>query len=228
VQPTASPRRHRRRADLCGASLDKATQLNAAKLVLVSLDQTIFDNTNLSVARRQDAPILGDDLRARATRDDEGGRRSRWQRALEYQAAARAYRRLLAALQTNGMNDEADTYRYRAQLMQRRFHWRSLRFGRWSFSALLAPLAGYGYKPARAFLAHVLVIAIFIGLFLLAGLGLITFGLPPNRVSPTPLVRGAGAECGVLPRARLLPASAESRRPHRDSGGHRGGLRPLH
>jgi hypothetical protein len=136
------------RADLRGASLDKATQLNDAILRFASLDQTIFDNTNLSVVRWQDVPILGDELRARAEKDDIGKRKSHWQRVEDYQAAARAYRRLAVALQANGMNDAADTYRYRAQLMQRRFHWHSRRFG--PFSALLAPLAGYGYKPRAA------------------------------------------------------------------------------
>ena len=84
------------------------------------------------------------------------------------------------------MNDEADTYRYRAQLMQRRFHWHSRRFDRWSFSAILALLAGYGYKPARSFLTYALVIAAFTALFLLAGAGVITFGLSATQYHELP------------------------------------------
>src|SRR6516225_3324751 len=75
-------------ADLRGASLDKAAHLNDATLKAVSLDQTIFDNTNLSVVPWQDVPILGNEVRARATKDDSGKRKSRQQRVEDYQAAA--------------------------------------------------------------------------------------------------------------------------------------------
>jgi uncharacterized protein YjbI with pentapeptide repeats len=70
------------RADLRRASFDKATQLHDAILHFASLDQTIFDNTNLSVVRWQDVPILGAELRARSTGGFEprGTSRSRGER----------------------------------------------------------------------------------------------------------------------------------------------------
>jgi hypothetical protein len=140
----------------------------------------------LCVVRWQDISVLGDEVGARSRKFADGDRNTHQQRAESYQAAARAYRRLAVALQTNGMIDEADTYRYRAQLMQRRFYWHNRRLGRWFFSALLALLAGYGYKPARSFLTYVLVIAVFTGLFLLAGVGDITFGLTPTEYHQLP------------------------------------------
>jgi uncharacterized protein YjbI with pentapeptide repeats len=173
-------------ATLTAASFDKATTLNDAILTEVSLDQAIFDNTNLSVVNWQNVPVLGDELTAQKAKTARRRRKSRVDYVRDYMAAARAYRRLAAALQANGMSEEADGYRYRAQIMQRRQSWYGLRLGRYLFSLILAVLAGYGYKPGRSVAAYLLVIAAFAGLFLLAGLGIVTFGLPPSEYQSLP------------------------------------------
>jgi uncharacterized protein YjbI with pentapeptide repeats len=161
-------------ADLRGASLDKSTHLNDAHLSRASLDQTIFDNTNLSVVKWGEVPVLGDELTARAAKDAEGNTKRRRTRSNEYQAAARAYRRLAVALQTNGMSEEASEYLYRAQIMQRRLRWHQRQLGAYLFSVLLAVLAGYGYRLGRIAVAYCSVVAIFALGYL--GTGLVSEG----------------------------------------------------
>lgn len=156
--------------DLRGAFFDKSAQLNDAHLTQVSLDQTIFDNTNLSVVKWGEVPVLGDELRARATKDADGNTKGRRERSNDYQAAARAYRRLAVALQSNGMSEEASGYLYRAQIMQRRLQWHSRQPGAYLFSVLLAVLAGYGYRLKRIAITYMVVVALFAGAFLAQGI----------------------------------------------------------
>jgi hypothetical protein len=148
-------------ADLRGASFDKASILNNAVLTGVVLDQVTFDNTNLSVVDWRNVLILGDELRARMAKDENGERKSRADRVLEYQGAARAYRRLAVALQANGLSEEVSGYLYRAQIMQRRLAYRERRLGAYFFSVLLAVLAGYGYRLWRIVAVYLSVDAAF-------------------------------------------------------------------
>jgi len=81
--------------------------------------------------------------------------------------AVRANRQLSIEVQLQGMNEEAARFAYRAQVLQRHVLWfqvlqseaklrqRGQALGGWLFSWFLFLLAGYGYKPARSFLAVV-------------------------------------------------------------------------
>ncbi len=75
-----------------------------------------------------------------------------------YEAAVRANRQLATALRSSGLNEHADRFAYRAQILQARV----LRFqgkpGRWLFSRFLDGLAGYGYRPGRSLTAYLLAI----------------------------------------------------------------------
>lgn len=67
------------------------------------------------------------------------------------------------------MNEAADRYAYRAQLMQRsvlrlRRRWGAA-FGSW----LLDAVSGYGYRPMRSVVAYFAIILFFAGLYLLNG-----------------------------------------------------------
>jgi uncharacterized protein YjbI with pentapeptide repeats len=107
-------------------------------------------------------------------------------RLLTFQEAVRANRQLAAALRDQGLNEEADHFAYRAQVLQRSVFAQQ---GRWFRSLLwgfLDLIAGHGYKPQRSIAFYVLVIAVFTGLFLLAGIGVITFGLPPTEYHQLP------------------------------------------
>ena len=167
-------------ADLRKASMDKQTRLDWYTILTeVRLDGTTFDTTNLSEVNWQVVPLLQDELRAQRARyladykeeAKRGQRKPRTKRRNEYQAAARAYRRLVVALQANGMSEEAAGYAYRAQMMQRSAYryggWRTR--GRWLFSGFLDLLAGYGYKPGRSLVAYLLVIFGFAATFFTLG-----------------------------------------------------------
>lgn len=186
-------------ADMRRTSLDKGTDLDGATLTDVRLDGSIFDNTNLSVVdwsvvpRLQDERIADQPLNpasfltpAKAlNKDKQRIRKSGAERRSEYQAAARAYRRLSVALQANGMSDEAATYAYRAQLMQRRVHRFSRSYGRWAFSGILDALAGYGYAPGRSVMWYLATIVAFAAAYLGVTHSIPFFGLTePSGAQP--------------------------------------------
>ena len=92
-----------------------------------------------------------------------------------FQAAVRANRQLAVVLRAQGLNEAADRFAYRAQVLQRRVLRRSgARFyGSYFFSCFLDVLASYGYKPGRTLIAYILTILsfaiIYFSLGLLAG-----------------------------------------------------------
>jgi hypothetical protein len=74
---------------------------------------------------------------------------------VDYEAAVRANRQLSLVLREQGMNDIADAFAYRAQVLQRRVYelhevyGLQGRLGRVILSYFLWGLAGYGYRPLR-------------------------------------------------------------------------------
>jgi hypothetical protein len=78
-----------------------------------------------------------------------------------YQAAVRANRQLATALRDQGMNEEADRFAYRAQVLQRQLLRRQRKPLQALFSAFLDLLAGHGYKPGRTLVAYLLAILSF-------------------------------------------------------------------
>ncbi len=169
------------------ASLDKHTRLDGVTLVAARLDATIFDNTNLSkvnwgesgATRGKSWSVLLDERIACQTDYGEeahisvqGKLKDRETRREEFQVAARAYRGLAVALQTQGMNEEANHYTYRAQIMQRKAYyfdgWRSS--GRWLFSWLLAVTSGYGYHMRNILLTYAVTVLAFAGIYFVIGI----------------------------------------------------------
>ncbi len=94
-----------------------------------------------------------------------------------FRAAVRANRQLATALRDQGMNEEADQFAYRAQVLQRQVFRQQRKRGRAVLSWLLDRVAGHGYLPQRSLITYVAVLLIFASLYLLAGNGLLTFGL---------------------------------------------------
>lgn len=164
-------------ADLRSAKLDKNTRLNESDLFGASFDQIVLDNANLSVVSWEGVAPLGDEKRARATKGDDGKRKSREDRIEDYEAAVRANRLLATELRRQGLAENADVFAYRAQIMQRKLNFRRRRFGRWSFSWLFAALSGYGYRLANIFIAYGLVLAVFAAIFW--ALGVHSYGAEP-------------------------------------------------
>src|SRR5205823_9377093 len=75
--------------------------------------------------------ILGDEYVARQKRDSEGKIKEKQKRLLEYEAAVRANRQLAVVLRNQGLNEHADRFAYRAQVLQRRVVW--LQIGEWQW-----------------------------------------------------------------------------------------------
>jgi hypothetical protein len=93
----------------------------------------------------------------------------------------RANRQLAVVLQSQGLNEQAARFAYRAQVLQRNVFWfetvqpavklrqRRQALGAWLFSWFLFLLAGYGYRPERSFLAYLFIIVFFTVLYHLLG-----------------------------------------------------------
>lgn len=157
------------RADLTSATFDKTSHLNGAVLTGVSLDQVTYDGVNLTVLDWSLVPVLGDELTARRGKGAGGKRKDRTQRLAQFTAAVRANRVLAVTLRSQGLNEDADRYAYRAQLLQRSL----LRLrGRWGSalgSWLLDLVAGYGYRPIRSVFTYVFVVVAFAAAYFILG-----------------------------------------------------------
>jgi uncharacterized protein YjbI with pentapeptide repeats len=128
---------------------------------------TQWGNVNLAVADFSQVEILGDEYEARQGWR-AGQRKSHLTRLEEYEAAMRANRQLAVALRSQGLDEEAARFAYRAQILGRVVLCRQHKWGQYLFSLFLDLLAGYGYKPMRSLLAYLVVIFGFMGLYLLS------------------------------------------------------------
>src|SRR5262249_18716713 len=78
-------------------------------------------------------------------------------------------RQLGTRLRDQGLNEEADHFAHRAQLLQRIVLRRQGRWLRWLGSLFLDIISGYGYRPLRSFATYVAVVFGFgVGYYLLA------------------------------------------------------------
>lgn len=159
---------HLEGANLCLTFLDRATTLDAAILMNkqygpLSLLDVHWGETNLASVDWSQLTILGEEYQLQkgfiqGEHEEEA-----------YREAVRANRQLAIALQSQGLNEDAARFAYRAQSLQRNVFWRQQSFGKWLFSWLLFLLAGYGYKPGRSFLTYFLVIVLFATAYYLIG-----------------------------------------------------------
>lgn len=182
------------KAQLTGAYLWGA-QLEGADLqdtILAGLDgigpevvDVQWNGVNLALIEWSQITMLGDENAARQKRHPNTRKKRKDERLWAYHRAVRANRQLAVALQNQGLNEEASRFAYRANRLQCAVLWfqmiqsktasgrqislwyRVQKFGAWMFSYLLNVLAGYGYKPGRSFLAYLLIVFGFMGLYLL-------------------------------------------------------------
>ncbi|MGO8947744.1 MAG: pentapeptide repeat-containing protein, partial [Ktedonobacterales bacterium] len=184
-------------ADIRSASLSKKTRLDNTLLTDVRLDGVMFDNANLTVIDWERVTLLKDEIVAHQTTyavqieeyADGTEVKTLEKKPLQvqredYKSAVRANRILAVALRNQGLNEEADRFAYRAQLLQQEVLRRQRKFGGYVFSRLLDGLAGYGYKPVRGLIAYLLVILGFAVAYGLATHGVLTFGLPRSSIEP--------------------------------------------
>jgi len=186
-------------ADLTGANLFAAhlegANLTAAQLAGANLENAFFDvSTYLShtaVSTRADGAfvvadvrwagvnlarvewaqlqVLGDERRARQRRAPDGRHKTSQAQLADYRSAVRANLQLALALRGQGLNELADRFTYRAQVLQRAVLRRQRQYGRWLFSLLLAVLSGYGYRLGRMLAAYGVVLVAFATAFYLGG-----------------------------------------------------------
>ncbi len=186
-------------ANLTGANLFAAhlegANLTAAQLAGANVENAFFDvSTYLShtaVSTRADGAfvvadvrwagvnlarvewaqlqVLGDERRARQQRAPDGHHMTRQAHLADYRSAVRAYLQLALALRGQGLNELADRFTYRAQVLQRAVLRRQRQYGRWLFSLLLAVLSGYGYRLGRMLAAYGVALVAFATTFYLGG-----------------------------------------------------------
>jgi uncharacterized protein YjbI with pentapeptide repeats len=156
-------------ADLREVSFDKASRLNGVVLTGARLDQVIFDRTNLAVVDWSLVTRLREEQEARQPTTSEGEAKDRSAQLEQYKAAVRANRQLAVVLRDQGLNEDADRYSYRAQVLKRDLSWRQRKWLTYGGSLLLDGLAGYGFKPGRALLVYLGMIASFAVGYLLLG-----------------------------------------------------------
>jgi Pentapeptide repeats (8 copies) len=110
---------------------------------------------------------LAEERIAHQGREDTGERKARPTRDHELLEAVQANQELATALREQDLHEEADYFAYRGLMLQRALHRRQRHYARYLGSGLLDLMAGYGYRPLRAFIAYLLVILAFAALFLL-------------------------------------------------------------
>lgn len=155
-----------RHTQLQGAFLADA-ELGDEQQVGPYLADAHLENANLAVLGWSQITILADEHEAQQKQRD-GKVKATTTRLEEYRVAVRANRQLAIALQTQGLNEEASRFVYRAQCLERRVFWfqmlqseaalnhRMQSGGAWLFSWLLDLIAGYGYRPQRCLVLYVL------------------------------------------------------------------------
>jgi uncharacterized protein YjbI with pentapeptide repeats len=162
-----------RGARLRGAHLDSGTVLAKARLdAETELRDVVWEGAQLAQVDWSQVPRLGDDRlmyarRADLTTSTDG--RTPGRKIDAYEAAVRANRQLATALRAHGLNEHADRFAYRAQILQRRLLLRHGKLGRWLFSGFLDGLAGYGYRPGRSLIAYLLAIVGFGAVYYVLG-----------------------------------------------------------
>jgi hypothetical protein len=138
---------------------------------IVLLADVYWNDTNLSRVDWGQIKVLGDEAETRRRKMSDGKAKTENERAWDYHAAVRTSRQLAIALYTQGVNEDAARFAYRAQVLQKTVFWRQMTqrgmklrqrvqaLGAWLFSWFLFLIAGYGYRLWRSFLAYLLVVA---------------------------------------------------------------------
>jgi len=140
----------------------------------VSVADTRWGGVNLSLLDWSVVDQLGDERTAHEQYRSPKQRKAGWERLAEYSTAVRANRQLATALRLQGLNEIADRFSYRSQVLQRQVMLRQGRYLSVLGSWLLDRIAGYGYKPMRSFITYLLVVGVFA----------LTYYLLGNNVNP--------------------------------------------
>lgn len=105
------------RAELKGADLEGVI-IGNEKLIGPRLVDCQWGDVNLAVIDWSQVKILGDEDVARQEIDSRGKSKENQTRLTDYEVAVRANRQLAIALRNQGLNEKADNFAYRAQVLQ--------------------------------------------------------------------------------------------------------------
>lgn len=177
---------HLESSDLTGVSLNgadlsasflHAALLTGVRIAAAKLADVRWGDTNIAGIDWARVQMIGDERIARQRKTPDGRRKSRSTRITEYREAIRAYRGLLPLLTQRELDDTAERFSYRAQILQRQVSWMQGRLGAWYGSLVLDLSAGYGYKPQRLVLTYLVIVAAFAAMYYSISQG----GGPPLR-----------------------------------------------
>ncbi len=146
-----------RKTDLDHATLDYVTFSDPVDGCTCFADIN-WGEVNLALVDWKPVTRLGDERVARQEQEHPGTSFPTI-REDQYREAVRANRQLAIILRDQGLNEEADRFAYRAQVLQRKVLWKQGAFGKWLFSLFLALLTGYGYRMWRILVAYLIVVS---------------------------------------------------------------------
>ena len=139
------------------SGLGNALSLGNKKYGFTSVVDIRWDDVNLAVIKWPQVKMLGDEHEAKQKMRN-GNAKDGDTRIAEYETAVRANRQLAIALQTQGLNEHAARFAYRAQKLQQVVLRRQKKFGSYLFLGFLNVLAGYGYRPGRSVFWYLVII----------------------------------------------------------------------
>ncbi len=128
-----------------------------------------WNGVNISTVNWQSVRVLGDEYWAKQRKYRDGTVIDRARRFRYFQDAVRANRQLANMLRAQGLNEDADRFAYRAQLLQRGVLRRQHRYLRLISSWFLDLVSGYGYRPLRSLLTYIVVILGFAVIYFFLG-----------------------------------------------------------
>ncbi len=126
-----------------------------------------WNGVNISTVIWPSVQMLGDEYWSKQRNYRDGTAIDRARRFRYFQDAVRANRQLANVLRAQGINEDADRFAYRAQVLQRRVLIRRFRILRYLGSMFLDLISGYGYKPMRSLISYIIIICLFAGAYLL-------------------------------------------------------------
>src|SRR5258708_2701350 len=120
-----------------------------------------WSDVNLAVINWKQLKVLGEESVAKQSTSWTGQAKKKEEWLAGYKSAVRSNRQLAVALQSQGMNEDAARFAFRAQKLQRIVLRLERNYGQYLFSGFLDLLAGYGYRPARSFIWYLVTIFVF-------------------------------------------------------------------
>ena len=157
-----------RGAQLDGVHLNYVT-LNDEKYGPALLANVKWGECNLAVVDWKPVKMLGDEYIARRTQTFAGKPKDTTTQLNEYQAAVRANRQLAKVLRDQGLDEYANHFAYRAEMLQRQVFLRQGSFGSYLISYCLYLLVGYGQRPYRILILLVETVIMFALLYYILG-----------------------------------------------------------